>query len=49
METRPWYRSTVLLLVSLLLVPPLGIVLVWLRRRWRVSVRMLLTVLAVLH
>ncbi len=48
METRPWYRSTVLLLVSLLLVPPLGIVLVWLRRRWRLSVRMLLTVLAVL-
>ncbi len=45
----PWYRSTRLIVIYLILIAPVGAVMMWVYRpRWRLAVKVLLTLWAVL-
>lgn len=53
MESKPWYRSEPALLLAAVLLPPLGLVLLWLRAETRISRKVLgslaIGVLAIAH
>ncbi len=40
-ESTPWYRSTIGLIVAAFIVPPVGIVLLWLRRNTAIGIKLL--------